>query len=109
MAIRLRKLVVQVDETRIEMGQNIDPPARRAVAIAVIDNPYAGRYEAKLDALIDAGEELGALLGKRCVEALGIEPGEAQSYGKAAIVGEAGGLGHAGPRLRPHLGGRRPA
>lgn len=104
MAIRLRKLVVQVDETRIEMGQNIDPPARRAVAIAVIDNPYAGRYEAKLEALIDAGEELGALLGKRCVEALGIEPGEAQSYGKAAIVGEAGELEHAAAILHPKLG-----
>jgi hypothetical protein len=104
MAIRLRKLVVQVDETRIEMGQNVDPPARRAVAIAVIDNPYAGRYDAKLDALIDAGEELGALLGKRCVEALGIEPGEAQSYGKAAIVGEAGELEHAAAILHPKLG-----
>jgi hypothetical protein len=104
MAIRLRKLVVQVDETRIEMGQNVDPPARRAVAIAVIDNPYAGRYEAKLDALIEAGEELGALLGKRCVEALGIEPGDPQSYGKAAIVGEAGELEHAAAILHPKLG-----
>ncbi|MFM0757253.1 amino acid synthesis family protein [Paraburkholderia strydomiana] len=104
MAIRLRKLVVQVDETRIEMGQNVDPPARRAVAIAVIDNPYAGRFEAKLDALIEAGEELGALLGKRCVEALGIEPGDAQSYGKAAIVGEAGELEHAAAILHPKLG-----
>ncbi|WP_233852640.1 amino acid synthesis family protein [Paraburkholderia sp. HD33-4] len=104
MAIRLRKLVVQVDETRIEMGQAVEPPARRAVAIAVIDNPYAGRYEAKLDALIDAGEELGALLGKRCVEALGIAPGEAQSYGKAAIVGEAGELEHAAAILHPKLG-----
>jgi len=104
MAIRLRKLVVQVDETRVEMGQNVDPPVRRAVAIAVIDNPYAGRYEAKLDALIDAGEELGALLGKRCVEALRIEPGEAQSYGKAAIVGEAGELEHAAAILHPKLG-----
>ncbi|MBB5411419.1 MULTISPECIES: amino acid synthesis family protein [unclassified Paraburkholderia] len=104
MAIRLRKLVVQVDETRIEMGQTVEPPARRAVAIAVIDNPYAGRYEAKLDALIEAGEELGALLGKRCVEALGIAPGEAQSYGKAAIVGEAGELEHAAAILHPKLG-----
>jgi hypothetical protein len=104
MAIRLRKLVVQVDETRIEMGQNIEPPARRAVAIAVIDNPYAGRYEAKLDALIEAGEELGALLGGRCVEALGIKPGDAQSYGKAAIVGEAGELEHAAAILHPKLG-----
>ncbi|HEX3378226.1 MAG TPA: amino acid synthesis family protein [Paraburkholderia sp.] len=104
MAISLRKLVVQVDETRIEMGQAVEPPARRAVAIAVIDNPYAGRYEAKLDALIEAGEELGALLGKRCVEALGIAPGEAQSYGKAAIVGEAGELEHAAAILHPKLG-----
>jgi hypothetical protein len=104
MAIKLRKLIVQVDETRIEMGQTIDPPTRRAVAIAVIDNPYAGRYEAKLDALIEAGEELGALLGKRCVEALGIAPGDAQSYGKAAIVGEAGELEHAAAILHPKLG-----
>ncbi|MGF6727426.1 hypothetical protein P3T43_006818 [Paraburkholderia sp. GAS41] len=104
MAIKLRKLVVQVDETRIEMGQTIDPPARRAVAIAVIENPYAGRFEAKLEALIDAGEELGALLGKKCVEALGIAPGEAQSYGKAAIVGEAGELEHAAAILHPKLG-----
>jgi hypothetical protein len=104
MAIKLRKLVVQVDETRIEMGQTIDPPARRAVAIAVIENPYAGRFEPKLDALIEAGEELGALLGKKCVEALGIAPGEAQSYGKAAIVGEAGELEHAAAILHPKLG-----
>jgi hypothetical protein len=74
------------------------------VAIAVIDNPYAGRFEAKLDALIEAGEELGALLGNRCVEALGIEPGDAQSYGKAAIVGEAGELEHAAAILHPKLG-----
>jgi hypothetical protein len=104
MAIKLRKLVVQVDETRIEMGQAVEPRARRAVAIAVIDNPYAGRYEAKLDALIEAGEELGALLGNRCVEALGIAPGDAQSYGKAAIVGEAGELEHAAAILHPKLG-----
>src|SRR5580698_2840879 len=104
MAIKLRKLIVQVDETRIEMGQTIDPPLRRAVAIAVIDNPYAGRYVPQLDALIEAGEELGGLLGQRCVEALGIEPGEAQSYGKAAIVGEAGELEHAAAILHPKLG-----
>ncbi|MFP3568182.1 amino acid synthesis family protein [Paraburkholderia sp. SIMBA_030] len=104
MAIKLRKLVVQVDEVRIEMGQAVNPPARRAVAIAVIENPYAGRYEARLDALIEAGEELGGLLGNKCVEALGIEPADAQSYGKAAIVGEAGELEHAAAILHPKLG-----
>ena len=104
MSANIRKLVVQVDETRKEMGQAIDPPTRRAVAIAVIENPYAGRYSQSLDDLIAIGEELGALLGQKAVAALGIEPGQAQSYGKAAIVGEAGELEHAAAILHPKLG-----
>ena len=104
MPANIRKLVVQVDETRIEMGKAIEPPTRRAVAIAVIDNPYAGRYSENLDELIAIGEELGALLGQKCVAALGIAPGAAQSYGKAAIVGEAGELEHAAAILHPKLG-----
>jgi hypothetical protein len=104
MSADIRKLIVQVDETRIEMGRAIDPPTRRALAMAVIANPFAGRYEEKLDELIAIGEELGGLLGAKCVAALGIAPGEAQSYGKAAIVGEAGELEHAAAILHPKLG-----
>ena len=104
MAAQIRKLIVQVDEIRIEMGQAIDPPTRRALAMAVIANPFAGRYEENLDELIAIGEELGGLLGDKCVAALGIAPGEAQSYGKAAIVGEAGELEHAAAILHPKLG-----
>lgn len=104
MMAKIRKLIVQVDETRIEMGKPIDPPTRRALAMAVIENPFAGRYEENLDALISIGEELGGLLGDKCVAALGIAPGNAQSYGKAAIVGEAGELEHAAAILHPKLG-----
>jgi Amino acid synthesis len=104
MAAQIRKLIVQVDEIRIEMGKAVDPPTRRALAMVVIANPYAGRYEENLDALIAIGEELGGLLGDKCVAALGIAPGEAQSYGKAAIVGEAGELEHAAAILHPKLG-----
>lgn len=104
MTANIRKLVVQVDETRKEMGRDISPPTRRAVAIAVIDNPYAGRFSENLDELIAIGEELGALLGQKAVKALGIEPGQAQSYGKAAIVGENGELEHAAAILHPKLG-----
>jgi hypothetical protein len=104
MAARLRKLIVQVDETRIEMGRAIDPPTRKALAMAVIENPYAGRYADNLDELVAIGEELGALLGEKCVQALGIAPGAAHSYGKAAIVGEAGELEHAAAILHPKLG-----
>ena len=104
MPANIRKIIVQVDETRIEMGRSISPPTRKALAMAVIENPFAGQYTDNLDALIAIGEELGALLGQRCVEALGIEPGQAQSYGKAAIVGEAGELEHAAAILHPKLG-----
>ena len=104
MTANIRKLVIQVDETRKEMGKDITPPTRRAVAIAVIENPYAGRFSENLDELIAIGEELGALLGQKAVKALGIEPGQAQSYGKAAIVGENGELEHAAAILHPKLG-----
>jgi len=72
--------------------------------MAVIENPCAGCYVENLDELIAIGEELGGLLGDRCVQALGIKPGQAQSYGKAAIVGEAGELEHAAAILHPKLG-----
>src|SRR5690606_32384572 len=85
-------------------GREVNPPTRRAVAVAVIANPYAGRYAAELDELIAIGEELGGLLGARCVEALGIAPDAAESYGKAAIVGERGELEHAAAILHPKLG-----
>ena len=104
MHARIRKLVVEVEETRIEMGKAVVPPTRKALAMAVIDNPFAGRYVENLDDLIAIGEELGGLLGAKCVEALGIAPGAAQSYGKAAIVGEAGELEHAAAILHPKLG-----
>jgi len=100
----IRKLVVQVDEIRMEMDRAVEPPTRRAVAMAVIHNPFAGRYAEDLAELMTIGEELGALLGAKCVTALGIRPDQAQSYGKAAIVGESGELEHAAAILHPKMG-----
>ena len=104
MPAQIRKLVVQIDETHREMDREVSPPTRRALAMAVIHNPCAGHYVENLDELIAIGEELGGLLGQRCVQALGIAPDQAQSYGKAAIVGEAGELEHAAAILHPKLG-----
>jgi hypothetical protein len=101
---KIRKIVTLVEEVRSEMGQEISPPTRRAAAIAVIENPYAGRYEADLEVLMQIGEELGGTLGAACVAALGITPDQAQSYGKAALVGENGELEHAAAILHPRLG-----
>ena len=104
MSAKIRKLIVEVEETRLEMGQAVNPVVRKALAMAVIENPYAGRYSENLDELVAIGEELGGLLGERCVQALGIEPGKAEGYGKAAIVGEDGELEHAAAILHPKLG-----
>jgi Amino acid synthesis len=104
MAPKLRKLLTVVEETHREMDNSIDPPTRKAAAIAVIENPCAGRHVADLEVLMAIGEHLGDLLGRRAVAALGIAPGQTESYGKAAIVGEAGELEHAAAILHPRLG-----
>jgi Amino acid synthesis len=104
MKAKIRKLLTFVEETRTEMGQAVDPPTRRAASVAVIENPYAGRFVEDLSDLIEIGEELGDLLAKRAVAALGIEGSRAESYGKAAAVGENGELEHAAAILHPKLG-----
>ena len=101
---KIRKIVTIVEETHNEADQPIRPATRRAAAVAVIENPFAGRYVEDLEALMVIGEELGAQLGAACVAALGIEPAAAQSYGKAALVGENGELEHAAAILHPRLG-----
>jgi len=100
----IRKIVTVVEETHTEASQAITPPTRRAAAVAIIENPFAGRFVDDLEPLMQIGEELGGLLGARAVAALGV-PGEAiESYGKAAIVGETGELEHAAAILHPRLG-----
>lgn len=105
MNAKIRKIAVNVEETHREIGKVINPATRKAVAIAVIENPFSGVYQDDLSVLMEIGAELGALLGKRCVAALGIKPSEAESYGKSAMVGENGELEHAAAILHPKLGG----
>jgi len=104
MKANIRKIVTFLEETRTEMGKPVDPPTRRAAAVAVIENPFAGRYVEDLTELMEIGEELGSLLTERAVAALGIPGANAESYGKAAAVGENGELEHAAAILHPKLG-----
>ena len=102
--MEIRKYVTIVEETAVEGGKRVDPSTRKAAAVAVIRNPFAGKYVEKLDELIDIGEELGGILGRKAVEALKILPKQVESYGKAAIVGGDGELEHAAAILHPKLG-----
>ncbi len=100
----VRKYITRVEETVMEAGRRLDRPTRKAVAAAVVANPFAGTYAEDLSELFDLGERLGAVLGERAVAALGITPDEVESYGKAVMVGEDGELEHAAAVLHPKLG-----
>ena len=104
MSAVIRKIVTVVEEVHQEMGRPVSPPTRRAAAVAVIENPFAGRYVEDLSPLMAIGEELGEMLAKRAVAALGIEGPAAHSYGKAAAVGSDGELEHAAAILHPKMG-----
>ena len=104
MKAKIRKLAVNVEETHLEIGRKVDPITRKAVAVAVIENPFANSYQEDLSLLMEIGAELGTLLGRKCVEVLGITPEQAESYGKSAIVGENGELEHAAALLHPKMG-----
>jgi hypothetical protein len=100
----IRKIVTVVEETLIEGGRSVVPPTKRAAAIAVVKNPFAGAYVEDLGPLVDVGEELGQILSERAVAALGIPGGKVESFGKAAAVGGEGELEHAAAILHPKLG-----
>lgn len=104
MRAAIRKLVTLTETVEREMGRPVAPPARRAAAAAVIANPFAGRYAEDLAELIEIGAELGGLLAAEAIAALGGDAAAVQSYGKAALVGEAGELEHGAALLHPKMG-----
>ena len=100
----LRKLVTVTEDIHHDGGAIALVPRRRAAVLALVRNPFAGRYVEDLTELMEIGAELGGLLGDKAVAALGVRPDEIESYGKAAMVGENGELEHAAAILHPKLG-----
>ncbi len=102
--LEIRKIYVIMEETRADGQVKLDRPTRKAAAAAVFKNPYAGKYQEDLSLLYDWSEQLGVMLTQKAVEALGIEPAQVHSYGKAAIAGEQGELEHCAALMHPKLG-----
>jgi hypothetical protein len=92
--IKVRKYVTVTEEILHEGGPAPDQPRRRAACIAVIENPFAGRYEADIQPMMDALKPLGLEMSRRLIDALGGDPSVIDAYGKGAIVGENGELEH---------------
>ncbi|MCP3473329.1 amino acid synthesis family protein [Bradyrhizobium sp. CCGUVB1N3] len=93
MELNIRRTYALVENKSELAGQRVATPIRKVAVVAVLANPYVGRYVEDLTSLIEASVGLGASMGQMCMEALG--PYKAQSYGKGALVGLDGDAEHA--------------
>jgi len=89
----VRKTAFSLEETFHEGGPVAATPQRRASALAVVTNPFAGRYEPDIQWFMDDLKPLGVSLATRLVEMLG-GASKIEGYGKGSMVGEAGELEH---------------
>ena len=92
--VTVRKKLTAVEEIFHEGGPVAPAPLRRAVALAVIHNPYAGAYVPHIAGVMDDLKPLGMEMANSLVAALGGNASVVQGYGKGAIVGSAGELEH---------------
>src|ERR1700691_6443701 len=109
---QIRKHLLLVEENFHEGGSVAPKPLRRAAALAVIRNPYAGSYVEKIEGFMEDLKPLGLEMARSLVVALGGDPKVVQGYGKGAIVGSAGEIEHGalwhvpgGYGMREALGG----
>jgi len=112
--VRVRKRVVTVEEIFHEGGPVAAKPQRRAAVVAVIHNPFAGKYVPEIMEFMEDLNPLGLDMAKSLVVALGGDAKIVEGYGKGAIVGEAGEVEHGalwhvpgGYAMREILGGAK--
>ena len=99
--MEIRKIVFTRETIYAEGGHKSDRPINRAVAIAVIENPYAGRFVEDLSPPFDMGAKLGDRLMPELVKLLGAAT---IAYSKAAIVGTLGDIEQGHALVHPKLG-----
>jgi len=92
--VHVRKRVTIVEEIFHEGGPTAEKPLRRAAALIVIHNPFAGKYVPEIASFMEDLKPLGLEMAKSLVVALGGDPKFIEGYGKGAIVGQAGELEH---------------
>src|ERR1700757_1192029 len=99
--VEIRKIITTRETILSELGVTATRPVVRAVGMAAILNPFAGRFVDDLRPLFEAGAMLGERLMPELVKLL---DGPAVSYGKGALVGVAGEMEHGGACVHPMLG-----
>ena len=101
---QIRSIHTIIEETCMEGTKTLGKPTRKAACAIVFKNPYAGIFQEDLSLLYTWSEELGEMLSQKAVAALGINPDDVESYGKAAISGLAGEREHCAALMHPALG-----
>ncbi|WP_137699427.1 amino acid synthesis family protein [Marimonas lutisalis] len=91
--VKVRKMITSLEEIWHEGGPRAEKPYCRAWALAVIENPYAGRYEPEIQPFIDDLRPLGLEMAQKLIDMLGGKE-NVEGYGKGAIVGEGGEIEH---------------
>ena len=102
--IQIRRVFTHLEEIRHEFGPVADVPLLRGAIGAVLTNPFAGRYEPDILPMMDALQDVGLDMAQRLLKAMAVPAERIETYGKGAIVGEAGELEHAAAILHPKLG-----
>jgi hypothetical protein len=102
MAMQIKRTLTFFDEVVVEAGQAVDPPLRKVAVVAVIDNPFAGRFERDLGVLTKASEDIGRHICKIAMALLA--PHKPESYGKAAVIGINGEQEHGVSMLTTVIG-----
>ena len=92
--VDIRKVVHVVEEIFHEGGPRAEVPLRRAAALAVIRNPFAGRYVEQIEEFMNDLKPLGVEMATLLVAELGGDAKVVEGYGKGAIVGANGELEH---------------
>ncbi len=112
--VKIRKFLIITEDIFHEGGPPAAKPHRRGAVLAVIENPYAGRYHADIQPFMADLKPLGLVMARKLVEALGGDAKVIEGYGKGAIVGQAGESEHAalwhapgGYAMRDLLGGAK--
>jgi hypothetical protein len=112
--VLVRKKLLCVEEIFHEGGPPSSTPLRRAAALAVIGNPFAGSYVPNIEGFMDDLKPLGLDMARYLISALGGNAKIVEGYGKGAIVGSAGEIEHGalwhvpgGYAMRELLGGAK--
>src|SRR5687767_12812612 len=92
--IDIRRVFTHVEHIHHEFGPRAATPLVRGAIGAVLTNPFAGRYEPDILPMMALLDPVGVDMAHRLHAAMDVPLEQIATYGKGAIIGQAGELEH---------------